>query len=254
MERVEIAEGIVQYCFGAETGKHYGFNLTALLDRQNGRALLIDTAYEAQAAEAYADLTGRGFELGAVVVSHFHPDHVMGLKALPRTAIYGSARCDETLRLYPDEAERRTISPTDRVSDGAATTFGPFDLTFLLAPGHSACSMHTVIGSTFVHVADNIMTSDTGQDILPWAAYDLIEDHVRSLEALRALSDRTLLLSHGVILDDPETIRVAIDNRVAYFRAVLAGEGRIPYEEAVAGCTCDFLHREWLIRRDESAS
>jgi len=251
VERVEVAEGIVQYRFGAEAGKHYGFNLTALLDQDNSRALLIDTAYEVQAAEAHADLVERGFELGAVVVSHYHPDHVMGLKALPRTAIYGSARCEETLCLYPDEAERRAISPTDPVSDGATAAFGPFDLGFRLAPGHSACSMYTLIDSGFVHVADNIMTADTGQDILPWAAYDLIEDHIRSLEALRSLSGRTLLLSHGVILDDPETIRAAIDNRVAYFRAVLAAGGRISYEEAVADCTCDFLHREWLIRRDE---
>jgi glyoxylase-like metal-dependent hydrolase (beta-lactamase superfamily II) len=249
---VEVAERIVQYRFEPETGKHYGSNLTALLDEENGRSLLIDTAYEAQAAEAYADLTNRGFELAAVIVSHFHPDHVMGLKALPQMTVYGSGRCKETLRLYPDEDERRAISPTDPVDDGAQVSFGPFDLAFRFAPGHSACSMYTLIGDDFLHVADNIMTSDAGQDVLPWAAYDLIEDHIRSLEALRPLCERTLLLSHGIVLDDSETIHAAIDNRVAYFRAVLAGDGRIPYEEAVAGCSCDFLHREWLIRRDDS--
>ena len=249
MERVQVAERIVQYRFEPEEGKHYGFNLTALLDETCHRALLIDTAYEGQARAAYADLTERGYELGAVVISHFHPDHVLGMKVLPRTTVYGSVRCDETLRLYPDEAERRVIEPTDRVSDRSQVSFGPFGLAFRLAPGHSPCSMYTLIDDDFVHVADNIMTSNDGQDILPWAAYELIEDHIRSLEALGDVGTRSLLLSHGVVLEDAETIRRAIDNRVAYFRAVLAGDGRISYEEAVAGCGCEFLHKEWLIRR-----
>jgi hypothetical protein len=94
------------------------------------------------------------------------------------------------------------------------------------------------------------MTSNAGQDILPWAAYDLIQDHIESLEALRAFKSRTLLLSHGVALKDKRAIDKAIDNRVTYFRAVLAGQGQISYEEAVEGCTCDFLHKEWLIRKD----
>ncbi len=250
MERLQIVERIVQYRFEPESGKHYGFNLTALLDEEAGRALLIDTAYEEQAAAAYADLTRRGFELATVVLSHFHPDHVMGLKVLPRCTTYGSVRCEETLRLYTEAEERLAFTPTDPVGNGATVTFGPFGLTFRLAPGHSPCSMYTLIDDRFVHVADNIMTSNAGQDILPWAAYDLIEDHIRSLGALAEIGSRTLLLSHGVALAEEDAIREAIDNRVSYFRAVLAGEGRLPYEEAVAGCSCDFLHKEWLIRTE----
>lgn len=250
MERLQVSEGIVQYRFPPESGKHYGFNLTALLDGKARRAVLIDTAYEAQAATAYADLTQRGFDLSGVIVSHFHPDHVMGLKALPRTSVYASARYEETLRYYTDAAERRALTPTDPVVDGTQRTFGPFELAFRLAPGHSPCSMYTIIGDRFLHVADNIMTSNAGQDILPWAAYDLIDDHIRSLEGLREFLPRTFLLGHGVVLDDERTILAAIDNRVTYFRAVLAGEGRLPYEEVVAECSCDFLHKEWMIRRD----
>ena len=250
MERLQVADGIVQYRFPPESGKHYGFNLTALLDDRARRAVLIDSAYEGQATAVVDDLTRRGYDLAAVIVSHFHPDHVMGLKALPPTNVYGSARCEETLRLYPDETERRAITPTDPVSDGTRWTFGPFELTFRLAPGHSPCSMYTLIGDRFLHVADNLMTSNDGRDVLPWAAYDLIEDHIRSLEALREFSSRTLLLSHGIVLDDESTVVAAIDNRVAYFRGVLAGGGRVSYERATAECSCDFLHREWLIRRD----
>lgn len=250
MERLQLAERIVQYRFPPEPGKHYGFNITSLLDENEKRAPLIDTAYEEQAAAVHADLTTRGIELEGVIVSHFHPDHVMGLKALPRGTVYGSARHEETLRYYTDDEERRAFTPTDPVSNDTRFMFGQLDLAFRLAPGHSPCSMYTLIGGRFLHVADNIMTSNTGQDILPWAAYDLIQDHIESLEALGEFGSRTLLLSHGIVLSDDRSIHEAIANRVGYFRAVLAGRGKVSYEEAVEGCTCEFLHREWLIRKD----
>jgi len=249
MERLQVAKRIVQYRFPPEPGKHYGFNITALLDGDEGRALLIDTAYEKQAAAVFSDLTARGIELSGVIVSHFHPDHVTGLTALPEVPVYGSVRFDETLSLFPKES-REAFVPSDPVSDGYRLRFGGHELVFRLAPGHSPCSMYTLVGDCYLHVADNIMTSDAGQDVLPWAAYDLIEAHVESLEALRRFGPRTLLLSHGVVLDDGRVIDEAIANRLRYFRAVLAGKGKVSYEEATEGCTCEFLHKEWLIRTD----
>jgi len=254
MDRLRIDERIAQYRFPPGSGKHYGFNLTVLLDEDERRALLIDAAYEKQAGAVLADLTARGTELAGVIVSHFHPDHVMGLKALPRVPVYGSARFDETVCHYTGKGERRLFTPTEPVFDGTRSTFGRLDLAFRLAPGHSPCSMYTLIGDRFLHVADNIMTSPTGQDVLPWAAFDLIQDHIRSLEALREFGARTLLLSHGVVLDDERAIDAAIANRVRYFRAILESGGRISYEEATEGCTCDFLHQEWLIRKDSTAA
>lgn len=230
-----VAEQIIQYRFPSEPGRHYGFNITALLDEENRRALLIDTAYEKQSAAVHADLVARGIGLEGVIVSHFHPDHVMGLKALPRGTVYGSVRYAETLRHHADDGERRAFTPTDPVSDDTRFTFGQLDVAFRLAPGHSPCSMYTLIGDRFLHVADNIMTSNGGLDILPWAAYELIRDHIESLEALRELSSRTLLLSHGVVLDDAQQIDAAIDNRVSYFQAVLGGSGQDPLRRGRQG-------------------
>ena len=254
MDRLQIDERVVQYRFPPKSGNRYGFNLTVLFSEDGRRALLIDTAYEEQASAVLADLTAREAELAGVIVSHFHPDHVTGLKVLPRVSVYGSARFEETLRYYTDEGERRAFTPTDPVTDDTRFTFDRLDLSFRLAPGHSPCSMYTLIDDRLLHVADNIMTSNAGQDILPWAAFDLIEDHIRSLEALRGFDARTLLLSHGIVLDDQHVIDAAIENRVSYFRAVLSGGGRLTYEQATAACTCDFLHQEWLIRQDSAGA
>lgn len=249
MEKLQVAGWIVGYRFSPEPGKHFGFNIFALLDERERAALLIDTAYEEQAAAVRSELSSIGYTVIGTIISHFHPDHVMGLKALPGVAIHGSVRFEETLRHYTDDEERRAFTPTDPVTDETRFEFGEHRLTFRLAPGHTPCTLYTFVGERFVHVADHIMTSNTGQDILPWAAFDLIPDHIDSLEMLRRFADRTFLLSHGVILRGERQIHEAIDNRLAYFRAVLEGRGRISYEEAVRDCSCDFLHKEWLIQK-----
>ena len=87
------------------------------------------------------------------------------------------------------------------------------------------------------------------QDILPWAEFDAVSDHITSLEMLREFTGRTFLLSHGGMLADKQTQQEAIDNRIRYFRNVLDGNGDISYERATQGCTCRFLHQEWLIRK-----
>jgi len=249
MERRTIAEGIVWYRFPPFEGKHFGFNLYALLNEPEKTALLIDTGYEEHAAAVRKDLAARGISPTHAVLSHFHPDHIVGLTALPEVVVIGSVRHLETLREYGDRSEWEAFLPTQTVDDGDRFPFGRFTLTFRAAPGHSPCSMYTLIDDDYVEVADNVMTSNEGQDILPWAEFERIEDHVRSLEALRAYADRTLLPSHGVLISDATVAGRAIDDRVAYFRAILEGEGAISFEEATKGCSCEFLHSEWLIRR-----
>ncbi len=250
MEKLSIARGIVQYRFPPAEGKHYGFNITALLDEGAKQALLIDTAYEEEAAAVRGALEAAGYTIARIVISHFHPDHVLGLNALPEVPILGSPRAEETLSQFGERTEWERFLPTLPVNETDTVEFGLFRLRFRFAPGHSACSAYTLIDDGFIHVADNVMTSNAGQDILPWAAYDLIEAHIQSLEMLRESASRTLLLSHGIMLEDADTIEAAIANRIEYFRAILEGEGRISYEEATANCTCDFLHKEWLIRAE----
>lgn len=95
------------------------------------------------------------------------------------------------------------------------------------------------------------MTSDEGQDILSWAEFDAISDHIASLELLRQFKGRGFLLSHGCTLPDEQIQQEAIDNRIKYFRNILDGGGAFSYAEAARGCTCKFLRQEWLVRKGE---
>ena len=254
MRKSELAPGLIQYLFPPREGKHYGFGLHVLLNEAEKSALIIDTGYEEHAAAVLADLTSSGYELKAAVISHFHPDHILGLQALPSIDIIGSARWEETLLHYGERDELKAFVPTQITDEESEISFGRFHLGFRSAPGHAPCSQYTMIDNTFVHVADNVMTSNEGQDILPWAEFDTITDHITSLELLREFKAQTFLLSHGCTLADEQVQRDAIDNRIRYFRNVLDGNGIASYAQATRGCTCGFLHQEWLIRREEEQS
>ncbi|MBU0595628.1 MBL fold metallo-hydrolase [Candidatus Bipolaricaulota bacterium] len=249
MEKLRVAEGILQYRFPPHEGKHYGFNILALLDEEKKAAWLVDTAYEEQAGAVRRELEKAGYTITGAVISHFHPDHVLGLAALPKMIVIGSPRAEETLSPFGEPEEWEARRPTRSVGESDVVRFGPFELRFRFAPGHSPCSMYALIDDRFVHVADNVMTSNDGRDILPWAEFERIQDHIDSLDLLREFGDRTALLSHGVTIDDAAILNEAIDNRIKYFRAVLDGDGAISIDEATADCKCDFLHKEWLIRK-----
>lgn len=251
MNKSRLAPGVVQYQFPPRDGKHYGFGLHVLLDEETNSALLIDTGYEEHAAAVLADLVAMGYELKVAVISHFHPDHILGLQALPRIDIIGSPKWEDTLSHYGTRDELAVFVPTQVTAEDVGISFGRFHLSFRPAPGHAPCSQYTIIDNKFVHVADNVMTSSDGQDILPWAELGTISAHITSLELLRKFTDHTFLLSHGCVMDDRQRQIEAIDNRVRYFQNVLIGKGSFSYEQAIEGCTREFLHQEWLIRKED---
>lgn len=248
MKEEQIAENLYLYQFPPqEPGHHFGFNIFALLDKKEKGALLIDTAFQEHASAVMDDLAANGYTVQQVVISHFHDDHILGLKALPQVTVLGSRQCGPLLE-WEDEIDRGDCAPTDFVEDVDSVTFGEFTLRFLPAPGHSDCTIYTIINDHYVHVADNLIASNDGVPILPWATFDKVPEHIRSLEKLNEFKAYTLLLSHGKSITGESTVVAEIDNRLKYLQAVLEGEGDISYEQAVKNCSCDFLHSEWHVR------
>jgi glyoxylase-like metal-dependent hydrolase (beta-lactamase superfamily II) len=214
--------------------------------------LLIDTAFEEHSAAVKDDLAADGYAVQQVVISHFHDDHILGLKALPRVAVFGSKRCRPLLE-WEDEIDRSDCAPTGFVEDVDSVIFGEFVLRFLPAPGHSDCTIYTIIDDRYVHAADNLMASNDGIPILPWAPFDKVSEHIRSLEKLGEFKTHTLLLSHGKSITGA-SVSVEVDHRQRYLQAVLEGEGVISYAQAAENCSCDFLHNEWHIRKQQTVA
>jgi glyoxylase-like metal-dependent hydrolase (beta-lactamase superfamily II) len=247
MIRTAIDDNLYQYQFAPEPGKAYGFNLYVLVDGQD--ALVIDTAYEEQATSVMEDLRGRGYAVKHVIISHFHPDHISGLKAFHEAVVWGSERYRLTMDDYPIE-EQEKLPPVQTVTDSSGFRFGPFELAFRLAPGHSPCTICTTINNRYIHVADNLMASNDGEPILPWAEFEHLEKHIRSLVLLKELAPEVVLLAHGKPIEGKQNIDDEIEDRLRYLRAVKEGGGKVSVEEATAGCSRRFLCEHWHVQRE----
>lgn len=247
MEKILLEKNFYLYQFPPRPDRpneHFGTNIYVLLDDR--QALVIDTGFKEHATAVKDDLSNSGIEVRKVIISHFHPDHILGLKALPGVEVWGSDKAPGA-DAAPFEGWDEFL-PIHILDDSSTLAFGAFTLTFRAAPGHSPCSLYTTINDRYVHVADNLIAANDGTPSLPWAEFKDVGEHIRSLESLLDLEPATLLAGHGKIFTGKESIRAEIENRLTYLRAVRDGNGEISLEEATAKCTRPFLCY-WHIQR-----
>jgi glyoxylase-like metal-dependent hydrolase (beta-lactamase superfamily II) len=245
MQILRLADGLLCYQFPPRPGRRFGFNIHVLVD--GGRALWIDAGFEDHAAAVHAELLSRGVRTEGLIVSHFHDDHLFGLRSLPAVRIHGSGRYHETFERYPPEPrERELFQPDVLLTEDTDLRFGDFQLRFLVMPGHAACNVYTLINEAWLHVGDDLMFTNEGDPLLPSVEGDRLGDHIASLERLRHFDGRTFLPAHGKPLKGALGIGIALDDRLAYLRAVQAAwPARIPVQQATATCSCAFLHTDW---------
>jgi len=243
MLKSKLSEGIVRYTFDPLPGKHFGNSIFALID--GNKVLLIDTAYEFQASQVLKDIRNSGLEIDGIIISHFHDDHMQGLKVMPKVPIYGSEHYKTTLEMWTQKEEHKYFIPTVLIKDTYSIDFGKHNIDLIPFPGHSLCTVITRINNKYLHIADELMFSNEGKPILPSADPNCIKRHVESLSKLKALNSYIFLPSHGLEFGGNARIEKEINNRIAYFTAILSSNRKITYEEAKKDCDCDFLHSEW---------
>lgn len=243
MEIHQITNNLMLFLFPQQENKHFGFNIYAFLGENE--SLLIDSGFEMHGRAVKNYLTDNGYPPRKVILSHFHHDHIFGLKAMPGIHKYGSKHFQITLDLYTRPEVQARFTPDTLLADGENLIFGDFRLKFLVMPGHASCNVYTIINDQFIHVGDDLMTSNDGAALLPSVELNRIGEHIASLEKLIEYSKLTFLLSHGPPLNGKEVIESAIDNRLRYLNAVNRSNQPISIDEALAGCSCEFLHKEW---------
>lgn len=131
-------------------------------------------------------LEGAG-PIGAVLVTHGHPDHAEGADRLARAAHA------PVLAFRPREGQ-------ERLADGQAVDVGGARLVAVHTPGHSAD--HTAF---FVEEVAALFTGDAvlgrGTSVIDPPEGDL-SDYLRSLRRMRDLGPRTLYPGHGPAVFD----------------------------------------------------
>lgn len=243
MKKIILENGILQYQFDADPGKHFGFNIIAVIS--GDRAVLIDTAFEDKASEVLKDMNSDGIVIEGIIISHYHGDHFYGLKALPRVPVYGSSEYFKTLDLYYNDEDNEYCTPTIKVSEPMTFNFGEHVMKLIPFPGHSECTILVNVDDKFFYIADELMYSNEGRHILPSISLTGVKRHIDSLNRLKDYSNYSLIPSHGNAVTGESRIRKDTDCRIKYLSAISGNESKIPYEEAVKDCDCTFLHSEW---------
>ena len=239
-----LARYMAEYVFAPEQGKHYGNKILALHQRR--RRLLVDTACDYQARTVLAMMRRRLLGVEGIIISHFHEDHISGLQEMPNVAVYGSDRFQATLALqYPQESHSR-YAPSVIFEQELDLSFGPHSVRLLAHPGHTACTVLTIINDKYIHIGDELMFSNDGRPLLPLVVdKGGIGRQLDSLHHLKQFADYTLIPVHGPAFGGRKKVLFEIDNRIRYLDAVVNSKGKISYQEAVKDCDCQFLHSEW---------
>jgi len=243
-DKKELAQGIFRYIFPPAKETHScGNSIISVIDGVD--AVLIDAAFEGEARQVFEDLEANGIVVKKIIISHFHDDHMEGVKVFKGATVYGSYLFKNTLNLYTPKSEHGIYTPTILIDEPYALTFGKNKLTLILIQGHSECTLLININGQFLHVSDEVILSNEGRLSLP--CNDGLEQGKTQLESLNKLKDYhglTFIPSHGFELDESRFQEV-VQNLCIYLNFIIMSNGDIVYKDAVKDCDCSFLHATW---------
>jgi hydroxyacylglutathione hydrolase len=209
-------------------------NYSWLVRAEDGAVAVVDPGEAQPVLDAAA---ARGWAIGQVWITHWHPDHTGGVAAVK--AATGAA-------VTGPEAERAKIDPLDRgVREGDSLTLGQHRATVLEVPGHTA-------GHVAFHLAEEaaIFTGDT---LFALGCGRLFEGDAAQMYAnmrrFTALPDDTAVYcgheytqSNGRFALTVEPDNEALVARMAEVdRARAAGEATVPTTIAAERATNPFL-------------
>lgn len=231
-----IRDNICQYVFIKNKDKPYmDINITVLIDGKN--AMLIDTAYSKQATIVKQDLKSKGITVNEIILSHYHPDHAAGATEFKDTKLSCSVHYKNNYKnCHVWDEGHNYRKPHHTILNKSTKNYGKFTLEFFDAPGHTQCSIITLIDGKIAHVGDLLMLDAFGNHMIPYICDDgNFQEHINSLEIIKTIGPEILVLSHGKHIVGKELIMDIVDMRIHYLKCVLESKGKADIEELLLG-------------------
>lgn len=196
-----------------------------------------------EAAPIIAALSGRGWTLSDILITHHHDDHIDGVAEL---------RAATGARVTGAAADAHRLPPLDlMVSEGDAVTIGTSRATVIEVPGHTVghIAFH-IPDSSVVFTADSLMAFGCGR-LFEGTAAQMWE----SLCKLRALPPRTLVCSgHEYTLSNAKFARtIEPDNPALIYRCEQVEAARAEGQPTVPTVLSDELATNPFLRADQQS-
>lgn len=201
-----------------------GYVSCYLLPAGSGRFVLIDTCNDPEGTAIDAALAASGADrdaVGAVLLTHGHPDHTAACGRFPNATVYAladeipllegrTASRGPLTRLFG--AARSSCGPITALSDGQSLTLGTLEARVYAVPGHTAGSGAWSV-SGIVYFGDAADATGSGGMVpAKWLFTDNQAEATRSLVSLSSRLEadgaevRALAFSHTGTLDGREAL------------------------------------------------
>lgn len=234
MEKQKITDGIYQYIFPmGDRNPQNALNITVLINKN--KALIIDTGYKQHSKKVLEDLRNQGITVEYVIASHYHTDHIGGAPVFVESPFMVSEYYQENIencKAWAPDMELR--EPDLIIADNQELAFEGFDIKFNHTPGHSVCSITTIINGSILQVGDLVMADLNGKIIIPYICVGgTFDEHIISLEEILSIEPEILLLSHGNPIIGNQEIKEQVQDRIYYLKNVLNSQGTLTLEQSL---------------------
>lgn len=156
-------------------------------------------------AYLYEQLSGKGFDIKAILLTHGHFDHIFGVKALKEKTGARVYACEAEKALLEDPGlnvsegvgRPTAVYPDEFLHDGQEITLCDIGIKVIHTPGHTAGSCCFYVEEAgFLIAGDTLFEGSVGRTDLPTGSTRTMMDSIR--EKLFVLPDETKVYpGHG---------------------------------------------------------
>lgn len=242
MNIIQINNYMIKYEFLEEMDR-VSYNTSVYLIYRDNKGLLIDSGYKKYAEKIIEDLKIRNISIEYIINSHYHRDHAEGSVLFDDAKIIASRsyrknmeNCQKMIEGYQYQIPHIIVDEYYKIN------FEGIKVEIYSTPGHTPCSISTLINNEYLHVSDLILEDIHSKIIIPYI--DLNSNpinHLNSLNKIKKLEFKKYLLTHGQLLERTEDVLMP---RIHYLDSFIKSNFKAPLVDCLTGNQTDYTMKD----------